>query len=59
MKKQLLFIEGKLASYSLHLGSGRIMSKLLLLSEETKIKDSAILGHIYNYEQAQKGRDDC
>ncbi|WP_285396164.1 DUF4132 domain-containing protein [Lysinibacillus sp. fls2-241-R2A-57] len=86
VKKQHALIEGKLASYSLHLGSGvvhqvggsmipilavpsqhrgriflpmvdddprtaEIMSKLLLLSEDTKIKDPAILGHIRSYEQ--------
>lgn len=78
---QHAIIDGKLASYSLHLGSGivhqrggsmipivavpsqhrgriflpmvdddprtaEIMSKLLLLSEDSKIKDPAILGHI-------------
>lgn len=86
VKKQHALIEGKLASYSLHLGSGvvhqiggsmipiiavpsqhrgriflpmvdddprtaEIMSKLLLLSEDTKIKDPAILTHIRSYEQ--------
>ncbi|MEY9979351.1 DUF4132 domain-containing protein [Lysinibacillus sp. RC79] len=86
VKKQHALIEGKLASYTLHLGSGvvhqvggsmipiiavpsqhrgriflpmvdddprtaEIMSKLLLLSEDTKIKDPAILGHIRSYEQ--------
>ncbi|MFJ7370581.1 DUF4132 domain-containing protein [Lysinibacillus sp. NPDC098008] len=86
VKKQHALITGKLASYSLHLGSGvvhqvggsmipiiavpaqhrgriflpmvdddprtaEIMSKLLLLSEDTKIKDPAILGHIRSYEQ--------
>jgi len=85
-KKQHVLIEGKLASYSLHLGSGivhqvggsmipivavpsqhrgriflpmvdddprtaEIMAKLLLLSEDTKIKDPAILAHIRSYEQ--------
>jgi len=86
MKRQHALIEGKLASYSLHLGSGvvhqiggsmipiiavpsqhrgriflpmvdddprtaEIMSKLLLLSEDSKIKDPAILAHIRSYEQ--------
>ncbi len=86
VKKQHALVEGKLASYSLHLGSGvvhqiggsmirlllyllsiggriflpmvdddprtaEIMSKLLLLSEDTKIKDPAILTHIRSYEQ--------
>ncbi|MFJ6210917.1 DUF4132 domain-containing protein [Lysinibacillus sp. NPDC092081] len=86
VKKQHALIEGKLASYTLHLGSGvvhqvggsmipiiavqsqhrgriflpmvdddprtaEIMSKLLLLGEDTKIKDPAILGHIRSYEQ--------
>lgn len=86
VKKHHALIEGKLASYSLHLGSGvvhqiggsmipiiavpsqhrgriflpmvdddprtaEIMSKLLLLSEDTKIKDPAILTHIRSYEQ--------
>ncbi|QTB22124.1 DUF4132 domain-containing protein [Lysinibacillus sphaericus] len=85
-KKQHVLIEGKLASYSLHLGSGivhqvggsmipivavpsqhrgriflpmvdddprtaEIMAKLLLLSEDTKIKDPAILAHMRSYEQ--------
>ncbi|MCY1451940.1 hypothetical protein D9M71_688310 [compost metagenome] len=86
VKKQHALVEGKLASYSLHLGSGvvhqiggsmipiiavpsqhrgriflpmvdddprtaEIMSKLLLLCEDTKIKDPAILTHIRSYEQ--------
>lgn len=86
VKKQHALIEGKLASYSLHLGSGvvhqvggsmipiiavpsqhrgriflpmvdedprtaEILSKILLLSEDIKIKDPAILSHIRSYEQ--------
>lgn len=86
VKKQHVLIEGKLASYSVHLGSGvvhqvggsmipivavpsqhrgriflpmvdddprtaEIMSKLLMLSEDTKMKDPAILAHIRSYEQ--------